>query len=95
MELGFAGDGVHAAEDLAGPHFVAGLDVDAGKFAVEGEIAAVLHQDALVVAWDDHHVAHRAVEYGFDCAVFAEGYVHAVVERQLNVLVDRMIVLTE
>ena len=50
VELILAGDGVHGTEYLPGLHLLAGLDGNGLKLAVEGEIGAVLDEDALVVA---------------------------------------------
>ena len=93
MKLGFTGDGVHPSEYLSGFNLVAGFHINACQLAIEGEIPTMLHQYALVVSGDYHNIAYGAIENRFDSAVFGKSDVEAVVERQLDIFINRMIVL--
>ena len=95
MQLGLAADCIHYTEHLPGLDLLAGLYGNLRQLAVESEIAAVLHQHALVVAGHHHHLADRSVEHALYRCSGAQGYTYTVVERHLYVLVDGMPVLAE
>ena len=88
-------DHIHMAQQLAGLHLVARLDVHASELAVEREIVAVLDKDAFVVAGHYHDLAYFAVEHRLDRGPFLEGDSHAVVERKFEIGIDRVVVLAE
>ena len=83
------------AELFARLHFLAVLDTDLRQLAIKGEILAVLHQYTLAVAWHEEHLADFTVEDAEDIGSFGRGERDARVVRQLQVLVNGMVVDAE
>ena len=79
----------------AGLDLLSALDAHFAEFAVQGEILAVLHQHALVIARHDDDLADLACEDAVDVGPLGGGEGDAGVVGQLQVGVDRMVVDAE
>ena len=66
MEQGFPADGIDHAQHLAELDFVSYLDGHRSELAIEGEVAAVLHKDAVIVARHDHYLLDHPSENGLE-----------------------------
>ena len=86
---------VECAEAVACVYFLSCFDGHFAETAVEGVVSSVLYEDALAVARHHKHLLHRSVEDALDGGVAGGGYVYTVVGGQLDVLVDRVIVVAE
>ena len=86
---------LQVADGFAGTDLLAGFDTHAGQLAIEGIILAVLDEHTLVVAGNHHNLLDHAVEDAVNLRAGIGGDGDAVVLRQADILVDRMIVHTE
>ena len=70
---------VHRAHHLAGSDTLANFYRHALELAVEGEICAMVNQDALVVAGQHDNLGDFSVEHGFGLCIGADGQCNTVV----------------
>ena len=95
MELGLSTHGVHRAQVLSSLHFVTFLHGDRSDIAIQREIIAVLHKDALVVSGHNDYLFNLSVENCLHGRSLPESHGDSVVERKLEVGIDRVIPLSE
>ena len=95
MQLRLAVNGVHSSNLLSDLHLLSGLHHHILELAVEREIVSVLDKHALIIAGHHEHLLHDPVEHTLYTRSGPKRYADPVVLRQLDILINRMIPLSE
>ena len=94
MQLGLVGDSVHYSYLLPASHLVSCLHIHLFEFTVESVVLPMLNQHTLIITWHHHHIAYLPVEDRPNRLGDRSRDIHAIVIRQVHILVNRMLVFT-
>ena len=86
---------IHGTQKVARPDLIASFHRSRPELAVECEIISMLHQYALIVARHHDNLLNHTVKDSTDLRTFCKSYIHPIIRRKLQILVHRMIFLTE
>ena len=95
MQLSLSIDCIDNSKHLACLDLITSLYRHASKLAIEREIVSMLYKHALIVSRHCNHLLNNSVKYRLYLSTFGNGDIHTIVRRQFEILIDRMIVLSE